>query len=281
MSVFKKILNFVLNIIFPPKCVFCGKLLEPYSKHEVIDGHDIYCNSCATALRFCKDYKCCIKCGKPSASFNSDDMCLYCEKKSIGFKRYRGISVLFYEDAVRSSVLRYKLGEKKHYAKAYSYMMYKTIKTEYDGIAFDIVTSAPPTAGFLKSRKNFDHAELIARKIAKKMDIKYIPCLKKLSTAKHQRGLSYSERIKNLDGNIKMLKQIDVRNKTILLIDDVCTTGSTLKECAKVLLRNGAKEIFSATLATVVKEKSGLLSQDYFEKRSGNPLKDEIDKISI
>ncbi len=256
MRFIKAVINFILNIIFPPRCVFCGKLIEPHNSNNHINGgHYPYCESCENKIPYCSDYTCCTKCGKPSLKLNSYGLCKACGNGAMDIYTTKIISVFIYKDIVKASVLRYKLSGKKHYANYYSDIMLEKITAEFSDISFDIVTSAPPTKKRRKSKTDFDHSELIAKRIAKRMNVKYLPCLKKLSMAGHQRGLTYTERVKNLHNNIKLLKHKNVKDKTILLADDVYTTGSTIRECSRVLLNNGAKAVYAVTLATVVKER--------------------------
>lgn len=256
MRIIKTLINLILNIIFPPRCIFCGKLIEPHNSNSHIDGkHYPYCEKCESKIPYCSDYPCCIKCGKPTLRLNNYGICKACSGGITDIYTTRIISVFIYKDTVKSSVLRYKLSGAKHYAKYYSNVMFDKITAEFSDISFDIITSAPPTKKRRKSKTDFDHSRLIAKRIAKRMNVKYMPCLKKLSKAKHQRGLTYAERVKNLHNNIRLLKHINIKGKTILLSDDVCTTGSTIRECSRVLLNNGAKAVYAVTLATVVKER--------------------------
>jgi predicted amidophosphoribosyltransferase len=74
--------------------------------------------------------------------------------------------------------------------------------------------------------------------------------LRRIRNTKSQTALSREEMTKNLKGAFKVVYEDMIKNKTILLVDDVLTTGSTLDECAKVLKEGGAKDVFATTIAT-------------------------------
>lgn len=263
MHFIKSIINFILNIIFPPKCVFCGRIIEPYNRNTHFDGHYPYCADCESKISFCADYPCCLKCGKPSMRLDNFGICKNCRGVNADTYTVRAVSVFIYKDVVRSSILRYKLNGFKHYANYYSSVMYDRIVSCFSDVKFDIITSVPSTKKNRKSKIDFDHSQMIAEKLSKRMNIKYSRCLKKLASAAHQRGLTYSERVKNLHNNIRFIKFRNVRGKTILLVDDVLTTGSTARECSRVLLSVGAKSVYAVTLATVVKENLNTMQNEY------------------
>ena len=113
--ILKKLINFVLNLIYPPKCIFCEKLLE-------INSDYYFCNDCKDNLPFLKNIVCCKRCGKPLVSFGDKVLCYNCLNET-HFYYKKIISVFEYDGNIRKSVIRYKVNPKPMYAKIYEELM--------------------------------------------------------------------------------------------------------------------------------------------------------------
>lgn len=87
--------------------------------------------------------------------------------------------------------------------------------------------------------------------IAKERDLPYVSLLRRVRAGPHQVGLSYEKRIANVQGAFALRRGCELRDARLLLVDDVTTTGATIKECAKVLRRGGAKEVYAAVVSSV------------------------------
>ncbi len=113
-----------------------------------------------------------------------------------------------------------------------------------------IITPVPLHRNRIWAR-GFNQADILAREIAKLLGVNFANLLIRSKNTKPQFGLSRNLRRQNVDGifRFNLKKTAIIKNKTIVLIDDVIATGSTLKECAKVLKNNGAKEIWALVLA--------------------------------
>jgi competence protein ComFC len=94
-------------------------------------------------------------------------------------------------------------------------------------------------------------AERLADDVARRLNLPSTPVLRRIRAGPHQIGLSYTERQKNVSGAFQVPHHIALRDARLLLIDDVKTTGATLEECAKMLRRAGASEIYAAVAALV------------------------------
>lgn len=111
-----------------------------------------------------------------------------------------------------------------------------------------IVTAVP--LSFKKYKKRgYNHAELLAKDFAIKFELTYIRCLTRVKDTKPQYTLKKEERLKNIQGAFDLLANAQIKGKSIFLIDDLATTYSTLRECAKVLKRNGASHVWGVTFA--------------------------------
>jgi ComF family protein len=104
--------------------------------------------------------------------------------------------------------------------------------------------------------RGFNQAELIARKVGELTELEILPLLEKTRNTVSQTNLGKAERFANVKGSIRLkddwLTQLSNRLNTILLVDDVWTSGATMRECARVLKRAGAKRVFGFTLARTI-----------------------------
>lgn len=97
--------------------------------------------------------------------------------------------------------------------------------------------------------RGFNQAEFIARNFASRLGLAFVPALQRSKKIKSQVDLERRDRFENVKNAFLLEAKIDVSGKQILLIDDVATTGATLNECAKILRKNGASQIWGLVLA--------------------------------
>lgn len=244
--ILKTVLNGFLNLIFPPKCIFCGKLLE-------INTDYCFCDDCKESIPYLKDMICCKRCGKPLVSFGNKILCYNCISET-HFYYKKIVSVFQYEGRPRSSVVRYKLNPKPLYAEIYADLMYERFLEYYSCEKFDYIVSVPSDKKRIV-RKGADHAGMLCEAFSKKSGIPYYKdCLIKIRPTAKQASLSYIERQTNLNGSIRALHPDKIKDKVCLLIDDVCTTCASIKECSKELRLSGCKKVFALTLCTTAKK---------------------------
>jgi ComF family protein len=97
--------------------------------------------------------------------------------------------------------------------------------------------------------RGFNQAELLSKTVARNLDLPIEQSLIRIKNTSQQAKLSRSERILNLKDAFELDSNFSAQNKTILLVDDVASTGTTLLEAAKILKKNGAKEVWGLVLA--------------------------------
>lgn len=209
-------MRFLLDLLFPPKCVLCHKLL-PNSKEDL-------CQTCAMDV-------------------------LQAGTQHLRGKHFvRCVSPFCYEGKVRESIHRYKFGGRKFYHKPYGAWLAACIKRELDG-EFDIMTFVPISRR-RKRQREYDQSQLLAERAGEILQIPVISSLKKVRDNPAQSGILDAEkRKKNVKDAYCAVKSENFAGKRVLLVDDVVTTGTTLEECSKILAKSGAKEVFCATLA--------------------------------
>lgn len=207
----------ILDLLFPPKCVFCSKVLN-----KADDG---WCDNCIESLPYAYDH------GRQDG-----DVFDFC------------ISALYYTGVVRRSILRFKFGGNSHYADVYSKVLADTIRNCPDA-KYDII-SWVPLSDKRQRKRGYDQAMLLAMATALQLDDIAVETLKKPHDVQAQSELGdRAERSENISGAYVASDPELIAGKRVLLIDDVVTTCSTLSECSKVLLEAGASGVICATLA--------------------------------
>lgn len=155
---------------------------------------------------------------------------------------------LWYRDRVRESHHRYKFSGVRAYAEPYATLMSQCVEDHLCD-RFDIITWVPISRRRLRKR-GYDQSQLLAQRIADKLDVPCVRMLKKIRHTKAQSKLKgESERRANVLGAYAVCPGVSVEGRRILLVDDVLTTGATMSECARMLLTAGAKQVVCVTLA--------------------------------
>ena len=207
----------ILDLLFPPKCVFCASVLE-----KTDEG---LCDKCVESLPYTDSQ------GRQEGIVF--DFC---------------ISPLYYTGYVRRSILRYKFRGASQYAEVYGNVLAECIR-ECPEINYDIISWVPLSSKRERSR-GYDQAMLLATATAPLLDKVAVETLKKPHDVQAQSELGdRNERIANISGAYTVSDPEHVSGKRVLLIDDVVTTCSTLDECARVLLSAGAAGVVCAALA--------------------------------
>ena len=211
------VMSSILDLMFPPKCVFCGRVLH--------DKIDFWCDKCVESLPYT------LNGGRQDGDYYD-----YC------------ISPLYYSGVARKSILRYKFRGASGYAGAYGKLLSDCIR-EHPDIGYDIISWVPLSRKRERSR-GYDQAMLLALATALELDDVAAETLKKTRDAQAQSELGdATERRANIRGAYTVADPEIVDGKCVLLIDDIVTTGSTLDECASVLLSAGASRVVCAALA--------------------------------
>ena len=214
-------------------CPFCD---NPVSKE------DFLCPKCRNLIKeYRKTQKCAI-CGQDKGKL---PLCDECDKKLPPFRL--AISCYYYDSVAKDGLLAYKLGHQFHKAKGFGKLMAETLESYR--ISPNIITAVP--SGFKSFFKMGYHPALDIAIVLKKI-LKVPLCagfLRKKFGAIRQSSLSGKERVENAKNSFATLPfhQKKLQGKTVLLVDDVYTTGSTARECSKLLLKMGAKDVYVLT----------------------------------
>ncbi len=196
----------------------------------------------------------CTRCGIPFPDIHGEDhLCGECISAKQFFSTARAFGR--YEGTLLTAIHRFKYGGKISVGTALGRMM---AHRKYSGLVFEDFSLVIPVPLHVKRlrERGFNQSVILAREIAQTYDIplNFVSLERKIET-KQQTALKKSERPKNVRGAFIVRTPGTIEGKKILLIDDVLTTGSTLRECARVLIRNGAKEVAALTLARAIYHK--------------------------
>ncbi len=232
----KKIFDWIVKKLYPPRCIFCMRIMEDSAKLCV-------CRKCFGEIERIPPQRCPV-CGRVTVLGNS--VCWRCSSQKIPYSLHR--SVYFYEGAVRRSIIRLKFQNKPQYADTMGRIISVYIP---HGKTFDAVAYVPMTQKAEKKR-GYNQSQLIAEGLSEASGLKTCELLVKVRETKKQSTLNFEKRQKNIKGAFKTTG--DVRGKRIILVDDVFTTGATMCECASVLKRAGAAEVVCLSFA-MTKEK--------------------------
>lgn len=157
-------------------------------------------------------------------------------------------AVWYYDGDVRRSILRYKFYRGTYLAPKFGRMLAMTI-SQRGPEEFDILTWVPVSRR-RRLRRGYDQCALLSKYVGRELGIAARPTLRKKRHTPPQTAQPSAEmRRANILGAYEMRRRADVSGKSILLLDDVFTTGATMNECARILLMAGAKEVHGAAIA--------------------------------
>ncbi len=226
-----------LDLIFPPRCPLCDGLLQK--------GEHGICARCGKTLPYVTEPYC-MKCGKALEEENSD-LCPDCRRIAHAFVRCR--SVFVYEDRMKSAMYRLKYAGRKEYAGALAKLSAEYLGDWIRQIGPDAVLSVPLHKSRMRKR-GYNQAALFAKALSERLGLVCRDDLvMRVKKTLPQKNLSRSERQKNLKKAFK-IRQNDVKLDTVLLVDDIYTTGSTMDALAETFLRAGAKSVYCLTICT-------------------------------
>ena len=233
------------DILFPPRCVICGELLE-------CSYRAFLCPNCIKGIHFITS-PLCLRCGIPfSADQERDHLCGEClaEKKPYAIAR----SVATYEGTILKAIHKFKYHRKTGIGKVLGNIMADFVSGIWDIKAFDLIMPVPLHIKRLRER-GFNQAVILARVLSKRFNISLdLSSLRRTLLTLPQVGLGRKERLLNVKGAFSIIDQNQISGKRILLVDDVYTTGGTLMECSRVLIAAKAEAVAVLTMARAIGE---------------------------
>jgi len=227
----------ILDILYPQNiaCILCQK------RASDIDDKGL-CRACADTLPTIAP-PVCQKCGRP---VGEDGICIDCAYVRYHFEQ--AVSVLHYTPEIKRLIHRFKYDGISYLSRIMGWWMAQAFKQRC-GWKVDIIMPVPLHPKRQRQR-GFNQSALLARELGRYIGVSVnegVLIRKKYTTA--QAGLNKFQRMQNLQGAFEVREIEAVRGKTILLVDDVFTTGSTVDECSKVLMQARAQRVYVLTLA--------------------------------
>ncbi|MGE4284515.1 MAG: ComF family protein, partial [Clostridia bacterium] len=204
------------------------------------------CDSCYERIPFIQG-KACSQCGQPIEGSYGSEQCLDCRDTLHYF--VKNIPVCEYKGLVRQAIVRFKFFGKRRYAKPLGFLMADQIKQMTNVTKFDIITYIPLSKRRLAQR-GFNQSRLLCRSIAKRLKLFMgIDMLNKEKDMPPQSTLNRHQRQRNIKNVFRVTDKYNIKDTTILLVDDVYTTGVTVNECSRLLRDAGVKEVYVVTIA--------------------------------
>ena len=229
MNKFKKIYGFILNLILPKKCVICfaeGSWLCKKCARKILKIKTPFCPECKKIT--------------PNGQY-----CTRCRKK---YQLSGIISAAHYDKILKKIIYAYKYDGVRELSKPLSKILIDRLNGNFP--RGRIVLVSIPLHFFRQNERGFNQSEIIAEKIASEFDLPYYKFIKRKINTKSQIDFAARQRRKNLSNAFVILpNSAKLKDRTVLLLDDVATTGTTLNEAAKVLKKAGAKNVWGLTVA--------------------------------
>jgi ComF family protein len=227
------LLRSLLDLLFPPICFSCSTRLENHWQ--------LLCSSCIAELTRRKNV--CTVCG----NILENRQCKYCSSNQWYFDKV--VSLFDFNKVAQDLIHDFKYNDMIRIAEFFSQYFNKYL-TENE--PFDLIDMVIPVPihNVRKRSRGYNQAELISSKIAEFLEIQHLPRLvirnKYTST---QTNLNRNERNKNVASAFKLKTGIHLKDKNILLVDDVFTTGSTVNSISRLLKENGGCKVFVLTIS--------------------------------
>ncbi|MBO6229535.1 MAG: ComF family protein [Ruminiclostridium sp.] len=210
-----RIYRYWIDWLYPNICPCCG---------GYIDYDADFCVDCKSRLNVCKD---------TLAVAHTDGAAAYC----------------IYDDNIKGAVLAFKKNRNGNSYYAFACGIAEAVRKSSFAGDIDMIVPIPASKKNMKER-GYNQSELIAQELRFLLGVPYGNVLVKAKETKVQKRLGMNERAENVIGAFAVNeKNCDIAGKRLLVIDDVCTTGSTLAEAAKVLKENGAAKVYAAAFA--------------------------------
>jgi len=220
----------LLELVAPERCAGCGTVVS-------MDRHCL-CERCFNEITPVSDG--CARCSGPLV----EGRCILCSgrafypKENIAMAEYRGV--------MKKIMGQYKFSGARRLHRHFARMIELRIPPAY--FKKDCI-SAVPLESKSQWRRGYNQSELIARSIASRRGIPYLTLLKRRRGPNSQKSLGSRDRFFNVLDSFHVVNPEKIRGKSVILMDDIFTTGATINECARVLMQAGADEVSSLTIA--------------------------------
>ncbi|GAW93148.1 ComF family protein [Calderihabitans maritimus] len=237
----KNIWHSFLELIYPSacSCPVCGRRGREVKEEGICS----FCFEQISVNR--KSWSYCLRCGR---TLEEESWCMECRDDQPPFHIARAVGL--YEGVLKEAVHCLKYRGKPSLSRPLGRLMAKVVETEAAYGRLELVVPVPLHPVRLRER-GYNQSELLAREVADRLNLP-VDCrvLTKTRNNVPQASLSRRERFSNVEGAFAVSSPSRVLNRRILLVDDIFTTGNTIRECSRVLLQAGAQRVSAVVLAT-------------------------------
>ncbi len=224
----------LLDLLFPPACIFCRQPLLPGERQ------DFLCFSCQGKKPFFQEEGCSV-----CAAAAGDEFCCFREGAVFSFTATTALG--WYRGDLKRCLHEFKYKGKKRLSRPFGQLLTRRIRTNpWENIA--AVVPVPLHRERLRER-GYNQSYLLASEISRQLSLPLRDIVRRTKNTPPQTKLSRWERLHNLKGAFQLKENSSLEGETLLLVDDVFTTGATLQEVAQLLLAGGAGEVYNAVLA--------------------------------
>ena len=239
-------LRIVADTVVPPRCPACGGM---------VDGDGRFCGPCFAALQFLGPPQCTC-CGLPLPhEADPAALCGACLADPPPYRRAR--APLAYGGGARSVVLALKHGRRLSLAS----MMAKTMVRVIGELPADAVIVPVPAHRWRLWQRGFNQAAVLAAQVAQLVDRPLaVDALERVKATPVSKGLGRKARARNVVGAFKVADRAAITDRTVILVDDVMTTGATVSACARHLRRAGARHVEVLTYTRTLREGQGIIA---------------------
>jgi ComF family protein len=232
----------LLDFVYPPQCQICRQ------GFEAIDGNIWLCEICRKRMQVLP-LPVCPVCRTPLP--DPDRPCTKC-RKLVTIKWLYSLGL--YDEYWSHLIKAFKYTPRPDLGRYLAKMLADSLR-EFPHLKGIDAVCAVPIYKQKEAKRGFNQAEIIAHEIAQQLELQYLPGqLVQIIGNRDQIGLHLEERFQNVQGMYSVTKDFALRDKSILLIDDVTTSGATLNSAAGALLAAGAKSVAAATLAMALED---------------------------
>jgi len=235
----RQLADFLLDLLFPLRCLNCS---APKNKHTNPQGY--LCKTCLAQIRL-NSWLFCPVCNRKLAQLNR------CLTHLVSGLRVLGVACNYHDPLIKKLLWQYKY----EFAEALSVPLAQILSLYFQKVFLPLTSEqilVCPMPLFPKRERwrGFNQAQLLAEHFAWQNQLHYQPLLKRIKFSQPQMRLKQrKQRFANIKESFCVLPETEIRGKTILLIDDIATSGATIIEAAKTLKKAGAKKVYGLVLA--------------------------------
>jgi ComF family protein len=239
----REALNDLSEVIFPHQCLSCSEIMHPFTGQ-------MFCSVCNEKIKFINGNICYI-CGTNFPDSPAENhLCGDCLEKRPYFSYAR--AVFIYENIILNAIHHFKYNRNISMGEKLASFMSDFSFPDIDFTDYSLIMPVPLHVKRLRER-SFNQSLVLARALGRKKQIPVnFSLLRRHKFTETQTGMHKAERKQNIKRAFEVSSKEKIAGKNIILVDDVYTTGATVNECAKTLIKAGARKISVLTLARVL-----------------------------